>query len=176
MVPHLSPADTALMAYVLAGQPEQVIIVGELLQELSWPANSGEYAPRVLRFDSLACCSGHEACRNEVALVSLNGVQSASSGNDALERALGQSVRLFPERLVACVDTQEPADTAFYAFGFRRLAIPGAGSRRLFEYSLSDYKQPPDWLNARFWANPERFELGEEPDIYCEENGLDEEE
>ncbi|WP_259740705.1 DUF6231 family protein, partial [Pseudomonas poae] len=22
---------------------------------------------------------------------------------------------------------------------------------------LLDYKQVPDWLNARFWANPENF-------------------
>lgn len=28
---------------------------------------------------------------------------------------------------------------------------------RLFTYDLLDYKQVPDWLNARFWANPENF-------------------
>jgi hypothetical protein len=27
----------------------------------------------------------------------------------------------------------------------------------LFTYDLHDYKQVPDWLNARFWANPELF-------------------
>jgi len=27
----------------------------------------------------------------------------------------------------------------------------------LFTYDLHDYKQVPDWLNARFWANPEMF-------------------
>ncbi|WP_263138895.1 DUF6231 family protein [Pseudomonas sp. RIT-PI-AD] len=27
----------------------------------------------------------------------------------------------------------------------------------LFTYDLRDYKQTPDWLNARFWANPENF-------------------
>ena len=27
----------------------------------------------------------------------------------------------------------------------------------LFTYDLLDYKQVPDWLNARFWANPENF-------------------
>lgn len=27
----------------------------------------------------------------------------------------------------------------------------------LFTYDLHDYKQVPDWLNARFWANPENF-------------------
>lgn len=27
----------------------------------------------------------------------------------------------------------------------------------LFSYDLHDYKQVPDWLNARFWANPQNF-------------------
>ncbi|MBK5519479.1 DUF6231 family protein [Pseudomonas sp. TH10] len=27
----------------------------------------------------------------------------------------------------------------------------------LFTYDLLDYKQVPDWLNSRFWANPENF-------------------
>ncbi len=27
----------------------------------------------------------------------------------------------------------------------------------LFTYDLLDYKQVPDWLNAKFWANPQMF-------------------
>lgn len=27
----------------------------------------------------------------------------------------------------------------------------------LFSYDLRDYKQVPDWLNAKFWANPQNF-------------------
>jgi hypothetical protein len=27
----------------------------------------------------------------------------------------------------------------------------------LFTYDLRDYKQIPDWLNAKFWANPQNF-------------------
>ncbi|MGF6198502.1 DUF6231 family protein [Pseudomonas laurylsulfatiphila] len=27
----------------------------------------------------------------------------------------------------------------------------------LFTYDLLEYKQVPDWLNSRFWANPENF-------------------
>ncbi|MBF4206634.1 DNA-binding response regulator [Pseudomonas donghuensis] len=27
----------------------------------------------------------------------------------------------------------------------------------LFTYDLHEYKQIPDWLNAKFWANPENF-------------------
>ena len=27
----------------------------------------------------------------------------------------------------------------------------------LYTYDLHEYKQVPDWLNAKFWANPENF-------------------
>lgn len=30
-------------------------------------------------------------------------------------------------------------------------------SLQLFTYDLLNYKQVPDWLNAKFWANPENF-------------------
>lgn len=50
-------------------------------------------------------------------------------------------------------------DTDFYA-----LAMSASEKFRrdeqvlnLFTYDLHDYKQVPDWLNARFWANPENF-------------------
>ncbi|PZP23671.1 DUF6231 family protein [Pseudomonas kuykendallii] len=49
--------------------------------------------------------------------------------------------------------------TDFYSLGmqaserFRR----EAQILTLFTYDLHDYKQVPDWLNARFWANPENF-------------------
>ena len=49
--------------------------------------------------------------------------------------------------------------TDFYALGlqvseqFRR----DGQTLTLFTYDLLEYKQVPDWLNARFWANPELF-------------------
>ncbi|MGX5220385.1 MULTISPECIES: DUF6231 family protein [Pseudomonas] len=33
----------------------------------------------------------------------------------------------------------------------------GEQTLSLFTYDLLDYKQVPDWLNAKFWANPENF-------------------
>jgi hypothetical protein len=29
---------------------------------------------------------------------------------------------------------------------------------QLYRFELSDYKTTPDWLNSRFWANPELFD------------------
>jgi len=51
-----------------------------------------------------------------------------------------------------------------------------SGENRWYEYRLSHYKQAPDWLNARFWANPERFKLDDDPDVYFDPDDSDEEE
>ena len=86
-----------------------------------------------------------------------------------LERRLGAACRRFPGRLLVwqrdpigpgAPDGVRPVPVErFFAFGFRRAfaAVEGEVRHALHEYRLADYKQPPDWLNARYWANPERF-------------------
>lgn len=49
--------------------------------------------------------------------------------------------------------------TDFYALALQaseRFARDGQ-VLTLFTYDLREYKQVPDWLNAKFWANPENF-------------------
>ncbi|AIR87819.1 DUF6231 family protein [Pseudomonas cremoricolorata] len=50
-------------------------------------------------------------------------------------------------------------DTDFYALALSASEkfTRDAQQLCLFTYDLRDYKQVPDWLNARFWANPENF-------------------
>jgi hypothetical protein len=47
--------------------------------------------------------------------------------------------------------------TAFRALGFMQSATDPAGATRVFHYDLDTYKTVPDWLNARYWAHPERW-------------------
>lgn len=42
------------------------------------------------------------------------------------------------------------------ALGYRLLARDGDVA--LFGFDLYDYKDRPDWLNAKFWAHPERWD------------------
>lgn len=95
----------------------------------------------------------------------------------ALDARLGELCRRYPAALVVAhaVDTRStnpPRAARFFAFGFERLrssdtlpprndgveavAVP---AWRAYRYRLHDYKAVPDWLNARYWANPERFHL-----------------
>lgn len=173
--------NQSLAACLLAGQPNNLVIVGNASGSSLVTAAGGDYAPQILRFDNLGHCLARDSqavlaqqSGSTVALIELSSDTLDSAGL-SLDSALGQSVRLFPDRLVVGLDSTEPEDTTFFAFGFRMLRIDGAGSTRWFEYCLREYKRPPDWLNARYWANPERFGLDEDPDIYCEENGDEEE-
>ena len=84
-----------------------------------------------------------------------------------------------------------PSPERLFAFGFRRVFAvndrangpvegsegesaddgtdtdrPGTPAAALYEYRLRDYKQPPEWLNARFWANPGRFDLDEDAEEF----------
>lgn len=93
-----------------------------------------------------------------------------------LARSLGEACRRSPQGVVVwCAGTElteRLSAERFYAFGFRRvLDVHEEGIRHvLYEYRLADYKQPPDWLNARYWAHPERFDL--DPDELPDEDGV----
>ena len=57
-------------------------------------------------------------------------------------------------------DASHWQEQELFAFGLTRLGLYGAGERRLglYGYDLDHYKTTPDWLNPRFWANPERWD------------------
>lgn len=74
---------------------------------------------------------------------------------------LGGIRNLNASRMAVLVDLQacDWQETDFFA-----LALQASESFQrdeqilnLFTYDLLDYKQVPDWLNAKFWANPENF-------------------
>lgn len=93
--------------------------------------------------------------------------------SNELDQRLGCLCRSFPSGVV--VDVAESVlatDEQFFAHGFRQLRQNSkhfgyAALRdgllpvgpRCYGYRLQDYKAVPDWLNARYWAHPERFHL-----------------
>ncbi|SDT05512.1 hypothetical protein SAMN05216271_3466 [Halopseudomonas sabulinigri] len=72
---------------------------------------------------------------------------------------------LSASRLAVLVDLLQAADwqeNDFFALALQRRAnFTGADDQRtlsLYTYDLADYKQVPDWLNSKYWANPEMFD------------------
>lgn len=47
---------------------------------------------------------------------------------------------------------------AFRALGFALSFENARTGVRIHYYDIATYKTVPDWLNSRFWANPERWE------------------
>lgn len=65
-------------------------------------------------------------------------------------------------RMAVLVDHSQTSvwqDTDFFALALQRTARFEQGDRvlTLYTYDLAEYKQVPDWLNAKYWANPEMF-------------------
>lgn len=177
-----------LVQYLLSSGPASVTVIGGSSQLGQLLDTESKQASTVTHFETLADChasldtaaaASQEGERDPekggaVALLQLDD-KVAQPQDDELAVELGKAARRFPARLVVSIDSAEPADTAFFAFGFRRLQLADQRSIRLFEYCLSEYKQAPDWLNAQYWANPERFNVDESADIYIEEDSDEDE-
>lgn len=51
-------------------------------------------------------------------------------------------------------------ETDLLALGLKQIGTGdnALGNRVIYEFNIKDYKLNPDWLNAKFWANPELWE------------------
>jgi len=158
---------------LLADELQPIVLVGDasdsvLADVTDYLQSRGLAVTRHSTLDECAQASTLPTA-SAAALLTIDAETVATGGVD---QRLGAACRLFPARLLLRVSAGAalaPAD--LYAFGFRCLARVGDDS--LHEYRLSDYKTPPDWLNARFWANPERFALDASDDF--DESGDEEE-
>lgn len=84
----------------------------------------------------------------------------ALSGLDAQQaQHLISRTRLYvaPRILLVAASGCALDEAAFRALGFTLSASDLATGLRIHDYDLDTYKTVPDWLNARFWANPERW-------------------
>ena len=152
-----------LILHDAAGKPVRIAMLGHgdeaLLERLQ-----GECTCTVFATVDECVAAPLAERQADMALLTMPGNSSS------IDTTLGLACRLFPQRLLVHVGEnglQLPA-RRFFALGFRRLSTgvrqkAGAEfSDTLYEYRLSDYKQPPAWLNSRFWANPERFSIDSE--------------
>jgi hypothetical protein len=88
------------------------------------------------------------------------GVNALDDLDATSARHLIHHVRLFAaSRLLLLARPDCSLDDAdFRALGFIREAFDPETGLRIQSYDLATYKSTPDWLNARYWAHPERWE------------------
>jgi hypothetical protein len=76
-------------------------------------------------------------------------------------RLLGGIRNLNASRIAVLTDPAASgwSDTDFYSLALQATERFKRDEQvlKLYTYDLREYKQVPDWLNAKFWANPENF-------------------
>lgn len=87
------------------------------------------------------------------------GIQALSRLNAPAARQLISQTRLYLAPRLLLVERADGVlnAEAFRALGFTLGATDRAENLNVYEYDLDTYKPVPDWLNARFWAHPERW-------------------
>lgn len=116
-----------------------------------------DVARAILGSEAARRCLGAEsapACTLALGVDALRGLALADAQHLIHHTRLYVAPHLL---LVAAADCALDED-AFRALGFTLSFRDEAGGVRVHEYNLETYKSVPDWLNARFWAHPERWE------------------
>ncbi len=160
--------------YLFVDPQIQMVVVGPLDSRL---VESAEAATSPVKLPDLTAAEQFVRERGADAPgIMLVWVADAVSAE--LEIQLGKAIRAYPYRVVVhCARDQTSSDNLdmlFFSLGFKKLTMLDAAVAQpdeglWYEYRLSQYKAPPDWLNARFWANPERFDHDEDSDDDYEE-------
>lgn len=136
--------DEQPRGYLVIGDPSPLNpapeVEGERLAEPHWlaVAESATALPSLGRQD----------------LVLLSGLEELSRAEG--EILLSRLRDLYARRVLARVipdGTWQNNDMT--AFGFTRLADLGGDHGLLYGFDVGTYKTTPDWLNPRYWANPE---------------------
>jgi len=99
--------------------------------------------------------------------VSWSGAEAGfSSTSVALLQMLAQCRDRVAKRVFVRIDKQNQSlglhRQNLFALGFYGVDIGQGG--QLYAYSLRGYKSVPDWLNAKYWAHPERWNLSDPTD------------
>ena len=176
----LTASEHFLGDYVFSESLTQLLVVGNLPETLLDRPADGVSIHTMASLDEAEKLAVHPKRDGETGGDPAQALVLELNPNEAqFEQYLGRAVRSFPHRvLLHCTTTDAepgPGDEAFFAFGFRKLRVAHDDGQsdttvKWFEYRLSQYKTAPDWLNARFWANPDRFDAdGDSDDYYDDE-------
>ena len=74
---------------------------------------------------------------------------------------LGMMRNAHAQRMIVITDLSQPSEHCwqiadYLGLGMKRLAA--FDQFQLFSYAIENYQLKRDWLNNRFWANPENFD------------------
>lgn len=113
-------------------------------------------ATDVLKAATVQLRGNSPAPRYDVAL----GIDALDGLNAQQAENLINRTRLYIAPRILLVARADCAltEAMFIALGFMLSATDTTENVRIHYYDLDTYKTVPDWLNARHWANPERWQ------------------
>jgi len=136
-----------LQTRLLEIQPESVCALDEQAYQLATsvlpdtPVHTYENSPG-------------RTCALALGIDALNGLDKLQA-----QHLISQTRLYIAPRILLVVQQGGVLDEAtFRALGFTLSATDTAENLRIYDYDLATYKTVPDWLNARYWAHPERWE------------------
>lgn len=135
-------------------KPSTLLLMGEEL-------NSPQVAETVQTADSLEKLKS--ITRQRLAII--NGFPEEISADDGTQ--ILAALRDLKAEIIYVLhrDADERwLEADFRALGFRHIKQypKETPSKTLYYFDIYDYKLTPDWLNSKFWANPERWDIYEE--------------
>lgn len=169
--------DNAIASLLLAENPSAAVLVGSQAFRLKSALQGAQQlpddkqvvsSPPVMCIDSLADLAEHvrqARASGENPFDEMVMCLFLPTGVGSVHNWLGTACRAAPKLVLVEHAKSQTSDNLledeqFFAHGFRKidsLDRSHAPQSHWYGYSLRDYKQAPDWLNARFWAHPERF-------------------
>lgn len=109
--------------------------------------------------DVAAIAQRLEPPRASVTVLTADWLQAAADAGH-LERDLAALRDLYAEGIAAIAEPECPLEPPQWrALGFRPWWRDADSGVTLQGFNLYDYKQRPDWLNAKYWANPELWDV-----------------
>ncbi len=148
----------ALAALLDMHNPEQLLVVGNPDLPALTAFHSAHPAKQIFHAPAGALSTALASRRYDLAL--LVDCLEHLPKRTALELLAGIR-NLNSNRIVVLADLHACGwqESDFFALALQVSARFQRGTQTLtlFTYDLHDYKQVPDWLNAKFWANPEMF-------------------
>lgn len=89
------------------------------------------------------------------------GPSPTITSSAVLQNIVAARDRWAKQVLIILLDPHErlKTDQLFFGLGFTRRPMCNFPEEEIsvYGFSISNYKKTPDWLNAKYWANPERW-------------------
>lgn len=95
--------------------------------------------------------------RYDLAWVTLNRIAFTDFPTQAKVQCLVKLRDLLSKRLIVFASAED--EQLLRSLGFSQLIMYGDHEQNfaVWQFNILDYKQIPDWLNAKYWANPENW-------------------